>query len=216
MDWTIAPTEEEFFAKLKTIITDKTCLSCIGTAFKLAESAHRGQTRIGGEPYLNHCIAVAWYFITQTEIHDQLRLTTLVSVALLHDLIEDTIFAKESFLEFQFSHFSPDISNASFALTKAANGDRFIRTLASKDPVVLLVKGVDRLHNLKTILVCPTEKITRKLKETKDVILPWLKSTGKLDMKYRSLQILTEIQKIVHLIEREMIIIPIELTKKAD
>ena len=53
-------------------------------AYKLAESAHRGQNRASGEPYVNHCVAVA-------SILADIRVPADVIVAgLLHDTVEDT------------------------------------------------------------------------------------------------------------------------------
>src|SRR5512146_564467 len=56
----------------------------IQRAYRLAEEAHRGQKRISGEPYINHCLAVA-------QILAELRVPPEVLAAgLLHDTVEDT------------------------------------------------------------------------------------------------------------------------------
>ena len=53
-------------------------------AYTKAEEAHRGQKRISGEPYINHCLAVA-------QILAELRVPPEVMAAgLLHDTVEDT------------------------------------------------------------------------------------------------------------------------------
>ncbi|PWB53100.1 MAG: (p)ppGpp synthetase [Anaerolineales bacterium] len=53
-------------------------------AYKMAENAHRGQNRASGEPYVNHCVAVA-------SILAEIRVPVEVIVAgLLHDTVEDT------------------------------------------------------------------------------------------------------------------------------
>ena len=53
-------------------------------AYKMAEAAHEGQLRASGEPYVNHCVAVA-------AILAELRVPVDVVVAgLLHDTVEDT------------------------------------------------------------------------------------------------------------------------------
>jgi GTP pyrophosphokinase len=50
----------------------------------MAETAHMGQNRVSGEPYINHCVAVA-------SILAELRVPVDVVVAgLLHDTVEDT------------------------------------------------------------------------------------------------------------------------------
>src|SRR5512142_2171599 len=56
----------------------------IQRAYRVAEEAHRGQKRISGEPYINHCLAVA-------QILAELRVPPEVLAAgLLHDTVEDT------------------------------------------------------------------------------------------------------------------------------
>ena len=56
----------------------------ISRAYRLAETAHSGQNRVSGEPYINHCVAVA-------SILAELRVPVEVVVAgLLHDTVEDT------------------------------------------------------------------------------------------------------------------------------
>jgi GTP pyrophosphokinase len=53
-------------------------------AYRMAENAHKGQDRASGEPYVNHCVAVA-------SILAELRVPADVVVAgLLHDTVEDT------------------------------------------------------------------------------------------------------------------------------
>src|SRR5574338_1126969 len=56
----------------------------IKRAYRVAEEAHREQKRASGEPYINHCLAVA-------SILAELRVPPEVIVAgLLHDTVEDT------------------------------------------------------------------------------------------------------------------------------
>src|SRR5512142_430885 len=56
----------------------------IERAYRFAHEAHRGQKRISGEPYINHCLAVA-------QILAELRVPPEVLAAgLLHDTVEDT------------------------------------------------------------------------------------------------------------------------------
>ncbi len=56
----------------------------IQRAYRVAEEAHRDQKRHSGDPYINHCLAVA-------SILAELRVPPEVIVAgLLHDTVEDT------------------------------------------------------------------------------------------------------------------------------
>lgn len=53
-------------------------------AYRTAENAHRSQTRASGEPYINHCVAVA-------AILAEMRVPpAVVAAGLLHDTVEDT------------------------------------------------------------------------------------------------------------------------------
>ncbi|HZD58668.1 MAG TPA: bifunctional (p)ppGpp synthetase/guanosine-3',5'-bis(diphosphate) 3'-pyrophosphohydrolase [Anaerolineales bacterium] len=53
-------------------------------AYRVAESAHEGQTRASGEPYISHCLAVAGIL---AELHVP---PSVVAAGLLHDTVEDT------------------------------------------------------------------------------------------------------------------------------
>lgn len=53
-------------------------------AYRMAERAHQGQKRASGEPYLNHCVAVA-------AILAEMRVPpSVIAAGLLHDTVEDT------------------------------------------------------------------------------------------------------------------------------
>lgn len=53
-------------------------------AFRVAENAHQGQKRASGEPYINHCLAVANILV-------EMRVPpSVVAAGLLHDTVEDT------------------------------------------------------------------------------------------------------------------------------
>jgi GTP diphosphokinase / guanosine-3',5'-bis(diphosphate) 3'-diphosphatase len=56
----------------------------VSRAYHVAETAHESQKRVSGEPYLNHCIAVAG-------ILAEMRVPpAVVAAGLLHDTVEDT------------------------------------------------------------------------------------------------------------------------------
>jgi len=59
-------------------------------AYKVAEKAHEGQKRVSGEPYINHCLAVA-------TILSEMRVPpAVVAASLLHDTVEDTDITLEN------------------------------------------------------------------------------------------------------------------------
>jgi GTP pyrophosphokinase len=56
----------------------------IQRAFQVASEAHKGQKRASGEPYINHCLAVAQIL---AEMHVP---PVVIAAGLLHDTVEDT------------------------------------------------------------------------------------------------------------------------------
>src|SRR5689334_24970426 len=56
----------------------------IHRAYRVAEEAHREQKRLSGEPYINHCIAVA-SILADLNVPPE-----VVAAGLLHDTVEDT------------------------------------------------------------------------------------------------------------------------------
>ena len=56
----------------------------IQRAFRVADEAHRDQKRNSGEPYINHCLAVAGILV------DLQVPPEVIAAALLHDTVEDT------------------------------------------------------------------------------------------------------------------------------
>ena len=65
----------------------------IQRAYDLAAAAHKGQTRVSGEEYIIHPLHVA-QILTELHIDD-----VTVSAALLHDVVEDTLYTKEQIEE---------------------------------------------------------------------------------------------------------------------
>src|SRR4030065_1571021 len=53
-------------------------------AYRMAESAHSGENRVSGDPYINHCVAAASILV-------ELRIPVdVIGAGLLHDTVEDT------------------------------------------------------------------------------------------------------------------------------
>ena len=78
---------EELYGILKECILQyhpSTDLSSIEKAYRVAESAHSGQKRKSGEPYIIHPLCVA-IILAQLELDKE----TIIA-AILHDVIEDT------------------------------------------------------------------------------------------------------------------------------
>jgi GTP pyrophosphokinase len=83
----------------------------INRAYRVAEEAHRGQKRASGEPYINHCLAVA-------QILAELRVPPeVVAAGLLHDTVEDTSVTLDDLRR----DFSETIANLVDGVTKLTN-----------------------------------------------------------------------------------------------
>ncbi len=151
-------------------------------ALDLAMTAHDGQMRKSGEPYIVHPILVA--VITASISNDE----TMVQAALLHDVVEDTDFDLED-IEREFGE---DVTHMVAGLTKiveirdeelipSGSNDRLISSaltfrkmlLASiKDIRVLVIKLCDRLHNMLTLNALRPDKQKRIAEETLVVYAP--------------------------------------------
>ena len=151
-------------------------------ALELSLTAHDGQTRKSGEPYIVHPILVA--AITAKISNDEM----MVQAALLHDVVEDTIYAIEELEKF----FGDDVAHMVEGLTKiveirdeelipSGSDERLINSaltfrkmlIASiKDVRVLVIKLCDRLHNMLTLDALGNEKQKRIAEETLVVYAP--------------------------------------------
>ncbi len=151
-------------------------------ALELSLTAHDGQQRKSGEPYIVHPILVA--AITAAFSNDE----TMVQAALLHDVVEDTHFDIED-LEREFGD---DVAHMVEGLTKiveirdeelapSGSDERLINSaltfrkmlIASiKDIRVLVIKLCDRLHNMLTLDALTPQKQKRIAEETLVVYAP--------------------------------------------
>ena len=122
-------------------------------AYELAQSAHGGQCRDSGEPYIMHPLAVA-EILTSLQIDD-----TAIAAGLLHDVVEDTSVPRELIAE----KFGPDTLMLVDGVTKLnklefrnrheaqAENLRKMFMAMSSDIRIILIKLADRLHNMRTI-----------------------------------------------------------------
>ena len=116
-----------------------------------ATEKHKGQFRIGGEPYIMHPLAVAEIVRNQGYGMDY-QIT-----ALFHDLLEDTDATEEEIFDLG----GAQVLEAVRLLTKQegyvmAEYVAGIRT----NPIAFVVKAADRLHNLRTAF-CTDEAFRR-------------------------------------------------------
>ena len=157
----------------------------ITAAYEMARAAHQHQSRMSGEGYISHPIAVA-RIVAEIGLDD----VSLVA-ALLHDAVEDT----EITLADVESTFGAEIAGIVDGLTKlerlqfdsreaqqAATMRKLLVAMA-KDMRVLIIKLADRLHNMRTIASAPLDKQRRVAQETLDIYAPLAHRLGMQEVK---------------------------------
>ena len=144
------------------------------SAYHFANGAHEGQKRKSGEPYIIHPIAVAKILVEMGMDTD-----TIVA-ALLHDVVEDT----EIELREVETKFGADVALLVDGVTKLgllpltsreeqqAENVRKMLLAMSRDIRVVIIKLVDRLHNMRTIDYVSEQKQRDKSLETMEVYAP--------------------------------------------
>jgi len=158
-------------------------------AFEFSESAHRGQFRKSGEPYITHPLAVA-------SILSQWRLDAQgLAAALLHDVMEDTSVSKGE-LEKRFGKPVADmvdgvskLDQIEFTSKEEVQAESFRKMLLAmaRDVRVILIKLADRLHNMRTLDAMAPAQRKRIAKETLDIYAPIANRLG-LNSLYLELQ----------------------------
>jgi guanosine-3',5'-bis(diphosphate) 3'-pyrophosphohydrolase len=154
-------------------------------AYRLGASAHAGQTRKSGEPYITHPVAVACIL---ADMH--LDAEALIA-ALLHDTIEDTPL-KRSDIETQFGIEVADLvegvtklDKVQFQSRQEANAESFRKMLLAmaRDLRVILIKLADRLHNMRTLDSMEISSRRRIAQETLEIYAPIAQRLGMNGLK---------------------------------
>ncbi len=158
-------------------------------AYRFADSAHLGQLRHSGEPYITHPIAVA------AECAEWKLDAYALMAALLHDTLEDCGVDKNDLLQ----EFGPQVAELVDGLTKLdklrfntreegqAESFRKMLLAMARDVRVILVKLADRLHNMRTMGDMPRNKWGRISTETLEIYAPIAHRLG-LNQTFRELQ----------------------------
>lgn len=146
---------------------DKTLIE---RAYNFAAEAHRDQKRFSGEPYMVHLSRVA-----RSIAELGMGAKTIVA-GLLHDTIEDTGADPETIEK----EFGKEILFLVEGVTKLGHlkyrgterhreSLRKLLVATSKDTRVLIIKLMDRLHNMRTLEYVPKEKQQRIALETLEI-----------------------------------------------
>ena len=146
----------------------------VDRAFRLAESAHSGQLRKSGQPYIVHPLSVA-IVLAQMGMD-----AASIAAALLHDVVEDTDVTKEDISKL----FTEEIAVLVDGVTKLgkvslsnkeeqqAENIRKMLIAMSHDIRVIIIKLADRLHNMRTLQFMREQKRRDIAKETLEIYAP--------------------------------------------
>ena len=160
-------------------------------AYLVGAAAHEGQSRVSGEPYISHPVAVA-------RILAEMRMdSNSIIAAILHDVIEDTPTLKEHIAE-QFGDEVAELVDGVSKLTQIdfhskaeAQAENFRKMMLAmvKDIRVIIIKLADRLHNMRTLEAMPPEKRRRIAFETMEIYAPIANRLGIFKMRHELLDL---------------------------
>ena len=161
-------------------------LSVLEKAFNIADSMHKDQKRKSGEPFVIHPVAVA------TMLADMDMDMPSIVAGMLHDVIEDTPVTTDEMREM----FGEEITYLVDGVTKlkripystkeelqAENLRKMFLSMAS-DIRVIVIKLVDRLHNMRTLQYMNTDSQITKARETLEIYTPLAHRLGMTKIKW--------------------------------
>lgn len=178
-------TIDDIIRRVRQNIKSESSIQLIIDAYEVAKAQHEGQFRKSNDPYIQHPLEVA-YMLAELN-------TSPVTIAsgLLHDVLEDTQMTKEEIKE----RFNEDVANIVDGVTKIgqlkymtkekalARSHQKILLAMAKDIRVVLVKLVDRVHNMRTLNHLPPEKQRKIAQETLDLYAPLAHRMGMYRVK---------------------------------
>ncbi|MCW8942443.1 MAG: RelA/SpoT family protein, partial [Gammaproteobacteria bacterium] len=143
-------------------------------AYLFGAQLHEGQSRVSGEPYIYHPIAVARIL---AQMHMDVK---SIVASILHDVLEDTP-ATRKLVEREFgtdvAHLVDGVSKLTTIKFKnkieqqAENIQKVLLAMA-KDIRVIMIKLADRLHNMRTLGALRPDKRRRIAQETLEIYIP--------------------------------------------
>ena len=159
-------------------------LAGVHEAYELGAKMHKDQKRRSGEPYFHHPVAVAIMLAGLGADADT------IAAALLHDTLEDTPLTLAQ-IEQKFGKTVSELVDGVTKLTRVDIGEKptlneQIETLRKmfqvmqKDVRIIVIKLMDRLHNMQTAEFLPEEKRRALIKETMEV---YVKIADRLSMQ---------------------------------
>ena len=161
-------------------------LTMLEKAFALASEKHKDQKRKSGEPFIIHPVAVA------TMLAEMDMDMPSVIAGMLHDVVEDTSVTIEEIREI----FGDEIAYLVDGGTKLKriptstkeelqneNLRKMFLSMAS-DIRVIVIKLVDRLHNMRTLQYVNTDAQITKARETLEIYTPLAHRLGMTKIKW--------------------------------
>ena len=166
--------------RLKSLDTENLLdFDLIDKAIYWAKKYHDGQFRKSGEPYYTHPLKVA-YLVSEYNLT-----TNVIVTAILHDVVEDS----EATVGMIVDAFSWRIAEMVDRLTRdRADGSKLCveeilnNAYEKNDKEVLLIKFVDRLHNLNTISLFNNVKQNKIKQQTLKCFLSIILETEQHDI----------------------------------
>lgn len=175
----------DVLAKAGEYLQNPDNLALISRAYEKAQFWHQGQHRRSGEEYIYHPLAVA-YMLAEIKAGP-----ATIAAGLLHDTVEDTDYS----LAECAADFGPDVASLVEGVTKisklkymtekkalARTHQKMLLAMA-KDIRVVLIKIMDRVHNMRTLAWQVPEKQKLIAQETLDLYAPLAHRIGMYRIK---------------------------------
>jgi HD domain/Cytidylyltransferase-like len=154
-------------------------------ALQFATQAHAGQTRAGGEPYVNHPIRVADSIKQYKQSHN---LDALINAALLHDTVEDTDTTHEILHDLfggLVASLVKELTSDPEQIKKMGKAQYLAHKMAAMSSYALVIKLADRLDNVKDITTARTPEWRQKYKKETEHILNYIEKTRALSNTHK-------------------------------
>ncbi|MDO8571975.1 MAG: RelA/SpoT family protein [bacterium] len=156
----------------------------IRLAYDFAENAHRGQKRLNGEEYIQHCLGTALH-LTRIKMDE----ATIIA-GLLHDVSDEAGVSIDE-VKKQFGQEVAELvlGVGKLGKIKYRGIERYVENLRkmfvtiAHDIRIIIIKFADRLHNLETLDALEPSKQLRIANEVLELYAPIADRLGIGDMK---------------------------------